>query len=87
MSKPILLPPSARSRLRRATEEEDEISLLDLLIVIAERKRLVFWVTAVFAILAIVISLFLPKRYTATVTLLPPQQNASLGAALRPWAI
>ena len=65
----------------RAAEEDDEISLLDLLIVVAERKRLVFWVTSVFAILAIMISLLLPKRYTATATLLPPQQSSSLGAA------
>ncbi len=65
----------------RAAEEDNEISLLDLLIVVAERKRLVFRVTAVFAILAVVISLLLPKRYTATATLLPPQQSSSLGAA------
>lgn len=66
----------------RAAEEHGEISLIDFLIVVAERKRTVFWVTAVIAILAIVISLLLPKRYTATVTLLPPQQNVSIGSAL-----
>ena len=62
--------------------KDDEISLLDLLIVLAERKRIIFRVTAVFAILAIIVSFVLPKRYTATVTLLPPQQNSSMGAAL-----
>ena len=62
--------------------ENDEISLLDLLIVLAERKRTIFWVTASFALLAIIISLILPKRYTAMVTLLPPQQNSSMAAAL-----
>jgi tyrosine-protein kinase Etk/Wzc len=62
--------------------EDDEISLLDLLIVLAERKRLIFWTTASFAILAVIISLLLPVRYTATVTLLPPQQNSSLSAQL-----
>jgi uncharacterized protein involved in exopolysaccharide biosynthesis len=64
------------------SSEEDEISLLDLMIVLAERKRTILWVTAVFAILAVIVSLILPKRYTATVTLLPPQQNTSMGAAL-----
>jgi uncharacterized protein involved in exopolysaccharide biosynthesis len=63
-------------------KESDEISLLDLLIVLAERKRVILTVTAVFAILAIVISLLLPTRYTATVTLLPPQQSSSMGAML-----
>lgn len=66
--------PTARS--------DGEISLLDLLIVLAERKRIIFWVTAVCAILAIVISLLLPSRYTATVTILPPQQNSSLSGIL-----
>jgi uncharacterized protein involved in exopolysaccharide biosynthesis len=61
---------------------DDEISLLDLLIVLAERKRIIFGVTAAFAIGAIIVSLLLPPRYTATVTLLPPQQGSSMGAAL-----
>jgi tyrosine-protein kinase Etk/Wzc len=65
-----------------ATKEADEISLLDLLIVLAEHKRLIFFITAIFALLAIVISFLLPVRYTATVTLLTPQQNTSIGAAL-----
>jgi tyrosine-protein kinase Etk/Wzc len=61
---------------------EDEISLLELLTIIAERKRTVLWITGLFAIVSIVISLLLPKWYTATVTLLPPQQNSSLSAAM-----
>jgi uncharacterized protein involved in exopolysaccharide biosynthesis len=62
--------------------EDDEISLLDLLIVLAERKRIIFGITAAFTILAIAISLLLPPRYKATLTLLPPQQSSSMGAAL-----
>jgi tyrosine-protein kinase Etk/Wzc len=65
-----------------ATSKRDEISLLDLLIVLAERKRTIFWVTAGFAICSVLVSLLLPVRYTATVTLLPPQQNSSLSAQL-----
>ncbi len=65
-----------------AAKKNDEISVLDLLIVLAERKRVILWITAVFAILALVVSLLLPKRYTATVTLLPPQQNSPMGTAL-----
>jgi tyrosine-protein kinase Etk/Wzc len=64
------------------TASDDEVSLLDLMIVVAERKRIVLWVTAIFAICALVISLLLPVRYTATVTLMTPQQNTSMGAAL-----
>jgi uncharacterized protein involved in exopolysaccharide biosynthesis len=61
---------------------EDEISLLDLLIVLAERKWTIVLVTGTCAILALIVSLLLPKQYTATVILLPPQQSSSLGAAL-----
>lgn len=38
--------------------------------------------TAAFALTAIVIALLLPNQYTATVLLLPPQQNSSLGSVL-----
>jgi uncharacterized protein involved in exopolysaccharide biosynthesis len=60
----------------------DKISLFDLLIILAKRKRFIFWITAVFAILATVYSQFLPKSYKATATLLPPQQNVSASAML-----
>ncbi len=63
-------------------KEDDEISLLDLLIVLAERKSTILWVTASFAIVSFVVSLLLPVRYTATVTLLPPSQNSSLSTQL-----
>lgn len=63
-------------------QEADKTTLLDLLIVLAERKRFICAVTAVFALSAIVISLALPKRYTATVILMPPQQSNSMSAAL-----
>jgi uncharacterized protein involved in exopolysaccharide biosynthesis len=65
-----------------STKEADELSMLDIVILLAERKRLVFAITALFAILAIVISLLLPKKYTAVVTLLPPQQNTSTGSMM-----
>ncbi|MGD0800874.1 MAG: Wzz/FepE/Etk N-terminal domain-containing protein [Terracidiphilus sp.] len=64
------------------SKQSDEISLLDILIVLAERKRIIFYVTVIFAALAIMITLLLPVRYTATATLLTPQQNSSLGSAL-----
>lgn len=62
--------------------ERDEISLLDILLVVAERKRMVLMVTAIAAVVAMVVSLVVSSRFTATATLLPPQQNASIGAAL-----
>jgi uncharacterized protein involved in exopolysaccharide biosynthesis len=65
-----------------STGSQDEISLLDLLIVLAERKRTILLVTAFCAVLSLAVSLILPKWYTATVVLLPPQQNSSIGSAI-----
>ena len=63
-------------------QQEPEISLLDLLIVLAEQKLVIFAITATFAIFAVLISLLWPSQYTATVTLLPPQQGTSMAASL-----
>jgi len=60
--------PGVPSAVAPATGD-DEISLLDLLLVLVERKRTILAVTAAFAIIA-------------TVTLLSPQQGSSMGAAL-----
>lgn len=59
-----------------------EISLIDLLILLVDRIRLILWITAICTLLAVAVSLLLPNRYTAMVTLLPPQQNSSMSAAL-----
>ena len=74
--------PFAQEPAEFIDQEDDRIFLIDVLIVLAERKRIIWQITAAFAIAAIVISLLLPKSYTATVTLLPPQQNSSMGAAI-----
>jgi len=65
-----------------STGPSDDISLFDLLMILGERKRLVIWITTVFACSAIIVSLLLPKSYKASVTLLPPQQSSSVGASL-----
>jgi len=61
---------------------EDEISLLDLLIVLANRKGLILKVTAACLGLGLLLAFLLPKRYTAQATVLPPQQNTSMASAL-----
>ncbi len=65
-----------------ASDQHDEISLLDLLILISARKRLIVQVAAGFILAALILAFLLPVEYKATVTLLPPQQNSSLGAQL-----
>lgn len=58
------------------------LSFLDLLITLARGKKIIIGSGIVCAILAIVISLWLPEKYTATVVLLPPQQGPSMATAL-----
>src|SRR5215813_736065 len=60
----------------------EEISTLDILIVLARRKWLIFKITIGFALIALLISLLLPKSYTATTTVLPPQQNSSISSTI-----
>ena len=67
---------------RSAQGGNHDVSVLDLLIVLAERRLTILYFTGTFAVVAIVVSLLLPKWYTAEVTLMPPQQNSSLSSAL-----
>lgn len=61
---------------------DDEVSLVDLLIVLGEQKKLLFGLPAIASVIAIGVSLLLPVYFTASTTFLPPQQqqNAALDA-------
>jgi len=74
--------PLAGRAAENGGSQPDDTSLLDLLVILAGRKRVILLVTATFTVLAILLSLLLPFRYTATVTILPPQQNSSMGSLL-----
>src|SRR6266849_5168044 len=65
-----------------APEASADISLLDLLIVLARRRWDLLAGTAASAVLAAIVSFLLPNRFTATTVILPPQQNTSSAAAL-----
>jgi tyrosine-protein kinase Etk/Wzc len=61
-------------------QEDDEISLLDLALVLVKRKKLIFWMTFGVAFLVAVYSLVTPKIYRAETRLLPPK-SAEVGAS------
>jgi tyrosine-protein kinase Etk/Wzc len=63
-------------------ETNDEISFIDLFIILARRKSLIGKITLALMLGGFVISLLLPKTYTATTTVLPPQQNSSLSSSI-----
>ena len=67
---------------RSGPSGKDGISLVEFLTVLAEQKVSICRFTAGFAVVSIILAFLLPKWYTASVTLLPPQQNSSLSAAM-----
>lgn len=58
------------------------LSLVEFLTLLAEQKSIVLRITAGFAVVSTILAFVLPQWYTATVTLLPPQQNSSLSSAM-----
>jgi uncharacterized protein involved in exopolysaccharide biosynthesis len=61
---------------------ETEASVLDILVLLLERKRFIVRFVLGAFVLAIMVSLLLPVQYEAKTVLLPPAQNSSIGTAL-----
>jgi tyrosine-protein kinase Etk/Wzc len=62
--------------------EDSDGDLLDLLLVLAKHKRLIAGMTAGAAVISLVIALLIPKIYTGTAVLMPPQEDQSGAVAL-----
>jgi tyrosine-protein kinase Etk/Wzc len=74
---PRSLPPP-----RIARSEPYESHILDLLILLSRRKWVILRTTLAGALLSAAIAMLLPNRYTATASILPPQQSQSLAASM-----
>ena len=84
-----MLESSKRTEMDRMAVEDDaagmespvlgrnEPDLIDLLLVLAQGKKTILRITIAAAVVALVVSLLLPKMYTATTTILPPQESQS----------
>lgn len=55
---------------------EGEVSLLDILVLLAKKKRFIVLFTLGIAVLTAVVSMILPIRYTGESSLMPPQQSS-----------
>ena len=77
MTEPPNLPSSQMTEA-----DDDEISLLDLVIVLAKHKKLILGLPFVVAVIAAGLSLTLPNIYTANTKILPPQQSQSASSAI-----
>jgi uncharacterized protein involved in exopolysaccharide biosynthesis len=60
---------------------DEEIHFLDVLIIMAQQKRLVIGLPLLTGTLALVASLFMSPSFTSTTKLMPPQQQSSSGVA------
>ena len=68
--------PSARS------PEPASADFLEILLVLAREKKRILQITGGLTLLATIIVFVIPKMYTATATILPPQQNQSVLSTL-----
>lgn len=68
--------------METTTRTGNEIDMVDVLLVLSSRKKAIIGITIAAGILAAVVSLLLPKTYTATTTILPPQENESTANVL-----
>jgi tyrosine-protein kinase Etk/Wzc len=74
--------PEHRAPSTEHSEDIDEISLLDILIVLAKHKKLILGLPFLAAVIAAGITLLMPNWYTATAKILPPQQSQSSAVAI-----
>jgi len=65
-----------------SSRADTEVWVLDLLVLLLERKRFVVRFVLGAAVLATAVAFLLPVRYEAKIVLLPPPQNSSIGAAM-----
>ena len=68
---------AAVSKLQREAENGSQPDVIEILLVLALGKKRILQITLAAALLAAIISFLLPTMYTATTTLLPPQQTQS----------
>ena len=73
---------SDEAGLPQLFEGSETKHFLDHLIVIARQKSFIMYFTAGTAVLAVVVSLLLPKYYTSTAKIMPPQQGQSIASAM-----
>lgn len=63
-------------------QAENEVSLLDLLVLLLRHKRFILRFILAAALISTVVAFLLPVRYEGRVVLLPPAQSSSIGSSL-----
>jgi tyrosine-protein kinase Etk/Wzc len=78
--KTIAVPPESPEI--RLEQGHDEISVLDLIVILTAHRWMILKVAAGCTVVALAIAFLLPVRFTANITVLPPQHNSSMTSAL-----
>ena len=76
---------SSQTRVVEAAARADETNAIDglgLLLAVARRKRMIIGFVLICTFVAVTVSLLLPKEYTATTRILPPQQSQNSGMGM-----
>lgn len=78
------IPPGSSPGFPETTVPEPvtEVSLLDILLVLARRRRLILLCTFACAVTGLVVSLLIRPSFTATAVILPPQQSSSASSGM-----
>jgi uncharacterized protein involved in exopolysaccharide biosynthesis len=66
----------------RKAPKDDEINLLDYLIILLKRKKLIIGITLGAAVITAIISFIMPPMFKAETAILPPQQSSSMASQL-----
>ena len=66
----------------QVNEDDDGISMMDILLTLAKHKKKILVYPVVFGIAGLAISLLLPNVYKANTKILPPQQSQSTASAM-----
>ena len=70
------------SHLRPEIETRQKADVIELLLVLARNKKRILQVTIAAAVVAAFVAVLLPTMYTATTSILPPQQNPSATSSI-----
>jgi tyrosine-protein kinase Etk/Wzc len=73
--------PSQETSVDRSQATPREFDILDLFLILAARKRLIFWASVGGFVLGILLVLMVAPTFTAKALILPPQQEQSSGNA------
>jgi tyrosine-protein kinase Etk/Wzc len=82
MTEARIAPTADQSGAEAAAGDRNEVSVLDLLIILAKHKKILLGLPLVVATITALVTVFMANIYTATAMILPPQQGQSTASMM-----